>query len=106
MRITPVETKVYFIGASALAFAPQQKGNVMTYWIEKMLAEERALPDVHTEAGRIAHREFYVLHNVGPVVYDSKGKAWAPYHRTREEAEMVFDRWHDFIISGKSRGVS
>jgi len=47
-------------------------------WIEKLQAEERALPGVHTEAGRIAHREFYVLHNVGPVRYDSA--VWRGHH--------------------------
>jgi hypothetical protein len=77
----------------------------MADWIEELQAEERALPDVHTEAGRIAHREFYVLHNVGPVRYDSAGVAWAPYHRTREKAEAAFDRWYDFIILG-NRGQS
>jgi hypothetical protein len=67
----------------------------MTDWIEEMLEEQRALPNIGTEAGRIAHREFYVLHNVGPVRI-IKGETWAPYHRTREEAEAAFDRWYDF----------
>jgi len=77
----------------------------MTDWIAKLLAEERALPNVGTEAGRIAHREFYVLHNVGPVRCDRAGVTWAPYHRTREEAEAAFDRWYDWIILG-NRGQS